>query len=76
MIPKDKIMSQILSGLEKRIGSDEPKEPSEFKIVAEDLIEAINSKSVDDLEKCLQAFADIIQAKDIEQDEMMEKEEE
>lgn len=48
---------------------------AEYKAVAEDMLQAINDKSVDKLMEVMKAFHEIIKHEDIEQD-MAESEEE
>lgn len=51
-------------------------ESSEYKACAEDMMQAVQDKSVEKMMEVLKAFHEIIKNKDVEQDMEMEEEEE
>lgn len=51
-------------------------EASEYKACAEDMMQAVQDKSVEKMMEVLKAFHEIIKNKDVEQDMEMEEEEE
>lgn len=84
IISQKKVASNILSKLKKDGGTKEAPvlneqkmgEPSDLKIIAEDMMMAFKSGSVMDLEQALDALVAKIQSEDEEQDGQEESEEE
>lgn len=50
------------------VDRDEPEEIDHFKLVAEELLHAIETKSSEGMAECLKAFGDLLKMEDEEQD--------